>query len=322
MQLQDTKDQALDWLLDRTVLPGYTKIGYSLRGLDGDPVDPEGRLKSAQVLVTGANSGLGFATTKLLARAGASVQMLVRDAEKGEEAKREIEDEVPGAELELLICDLSSLETVRDAASTLRERIDNLDAIVHNAGLMVDERQESEDGFELTLAVHVLGPYLLSHELLPLLKAGAPSRIVFVTSGGMYTERLRADDLQLESRDFDGTAFYAHAKRVQVVLTEELDDHLPDGVTIHAMHPGWAATPGVEKSLPTFNKVLSPVLRDAEEGADTAVWLCAATEPLERSGQLWMDRKPRPFHRVPWTREDPAERERTLKLIQRMVGIV
>jgi hypothetical protein len=86
------------------------------------------------------------------------------------------------------------------------------------------------------------------------------------------------------------------------------------------MHPGWAATPGVETSLPRFNRVMGPLLRTAEEGADTIVWLGAAAEPAQSSGGFWHDRRRRPTHRVPWTRERPEERPRLWQECCRLSG--
>lgn len=307
-----------DWAMDRTVVPGYTKLGYKLRGLDGSSPDPDGRLEGSTVLVTGANSGLGYATTRKLASLGTRVVMGVRNEQKGTEALERIKRETGSDQLELQLIDLADLSSVGAAAASLRGRLDSLDALVHNAGLMTSERERSADGYELTLAVHVLGPLLLTHGLVPLLETAAPSRVIFVTSGGMYFEKLRGDDLQLERREFSGSSFYAHAKRLQVICTEILDQKLPAGVTVHAMHPGWAGTPGIERSLPTFNKVLGPLLRDPEAGADTTVWLCAADEPLSKSGRLWMDRRPRPSHRLPWTKAEPGERERAYEELMEM----
>jgi NAD(P)-dependent dehydrogenase (short-subunit alcohol dehydrogenase family) len=125
----------------------------------------------------------------------------------------------------------------------------------------------------------------------------------------MYTQRLQADDLQLERRDYSPSGFYAHTKRCEVILTQIWAERLHgSGITAHAMHPGWADTPGVQSSLPRFRFLTRPLLRTAEQGADTIVWLAAAREPAERPGMFWHDREPRPLHRAPWTRESPADR--------------
>ncbi len=307
-----TGSGAVDWLLDRTVLPGFSSIGYRVRGLAGSSPDPEGRLRGRDVVVTGANSGIGAAAVEQFAALGARVHMVVRNPERGEDARARISEATGSDDLHLHRCDLSSLESVRALASELNEELaGGITALVHNAGVLTQEREISADGYELTLATHVLGPVLLTELLTPALAAGAPSKVVFVTSGGMYTEKLDADDLELTHRDFDGPAFYAHAKRIQVILAGMLDEQLePQGITVHAMHPGWADTPGVVEALPRFHSTLGPILRTPAQGADTIVWLAASDEAAANGGQLWMDRRVRPAHRVPWTHETAVERAR------------
>ena len=171
-------------------------------------------------------------------------------------------------------------------------------------------RALSPDGIELTFATNVLGPFLLTNLLLPLLERSAPARIINVSSGGMYTQRIRVDDLQSARGEFDGATAYARAKRAQVILTELWARRLEgSGVVVHAMHPGWADTPGVETSLPRFYRLTRPLLRTPEQGADTIVWLGAADEPGRSTGRFWHDRRPRPTHLLPWTRETRQERE-------------
>jgi NAD(P)-dependent dehydrogenase (short-subunit alcohol dehydrogenase family) len=301
---------ALDWALDRSVVGGYTSIGYRLRGLAGQSPDPDGNLERARVLVTGANGGIGAAATESFAALGAEVHMVARDRGRGEDARARISERTGSDRLHLHLCDLADLEQIDELATGLTDELDGLDCLVHNAGAMFSERRRSPQGHELTLALHVLGPFLLTHRLAPLLAAGHRSpggRVIFVTSGGAYTERLDPADPQLQRRDFDGSAFYAHAKRAQIVLTGELDRRLGAEISVHSMHPGWAATQGVADSLPTFNKVLGPLLRSAPSAADTIVWLAADDRPEREPGRLWMDRRPRPEHRVPWTEEQEGD---------------
>ena len=124
----------------------------------------------------------------------------------------------------------------------------------------------------------------------------------------MYTEKLDVDDLQLDGREFNGSAFYAHAKRVQVVLTELLDSRLgPFGVSVHAMHPGWVDTPGVVDSLPRFHSTLGRILRTPDQGADTIVWLAGSDEAAEHGGKA-LDGPADPA--LPPSPVDPRERRR------------
>lgn len=312
---------SVDWLLDRTVVGGYTSIGYRLRGLAGADPDPEGRLEGARVLVTGANSGIGAAASETFAAAGAELHMVVRSRERGERAREAIAERTGSDRIRLHTCDVSDLDDVRRLGEELRGSLESVDVLVHNAGALFQERQRSAQGHELTWALHVLGPFLLTHELAPLLAADGDGRVVFVVSGGMYTAKLDLSDPQLERRDFDGPGFYAHAKRAQMVLTAELDRRLGPEISVHAMHPGWAETPGVAESLPRFNTVLGPLLRSPEAGADTIVWLAAAEEAAEQPGRLWMDRRPRPEHRISRTRGEEDDPERLYALCAELTGV-
>jgi NAD(P)-dependent dehydrogenase (short-subunit alcohol dehydrogenase family) len=187
---------------------------------------------------------------------------------------------------------------------------------------MPAERRHTPDGVELTFATNVLGPFCLTALLVPALERSDNGRVVNVSSGGMYTERLRGDDLQLERREYDPPAFYAHTKRCEVVLTELWAERLREtGVSVHSMHPGWADTPGVRTSLPRFRRVMGPLLRNADQAADTIVWLATADEPGRISGLFWHDRAVRPTHRLASTRESPQDRERLWTECVRLGGL-
>ncbi|HET9119367.1 MAG TPA: SDR family NAD(P)-dependent oxidoreductase [Solirubrobacterales bacterium] len=310
----------LDRALDLMVIPGYSRIGYALRGLSWE--DAVGCTLSGRVaLVTGGGSGVGEAVCEGFAAAGARVHMLIRNRERGEAAISRIESRLPGAReaIELEVCDLSDLSSIRRLAGSFRARSDRLDLLVHNAGVLPAERVHTRDGVELTFATNVLGPFLLTCLLLPTLLAAAPSRVITVSSGGMYTARLRPGDLQLEDEPFDGERFYAHTKRAEVALNHSWAERFPaDRIAFHAMHPGWVDTPGLRSSMPRFRRLMRPLLRDARQGADTIVWL--GTNPvLERAtGGFWEDRAPRPEHRLPSTRETAEDRERLWRECERL----
>jgi NAD(P)-dependent dehydrogenase (short-subunit alcohol dehydrogenase family) len=310
-----------DTALDRSVVPGYSTIGYWLRRRGWAEDDPRaGALAGRRALVTGANSGLGKATALGLARLGATVHLDVRNEERGAAALEEVRREVPGAELHLELCDMSDLTDVRRAAADLVARLDRVDVLVHNAGSLPAERTESVDGHELTVATHVLGPVLLTDLLRPVL-AGHDARVVLVTSGGMYTQRLPVHDPNYERGTYKGSIAYARSKRMQVALASLLQQRWgAHGIGTHVMHPGWADTPGVASSLPLFRAVTRPVLRDAEAGADTIVWL-AATEPAPPPGRLWMDRAERPTHYRKATQETPEERDRMWAWVRDAAGL-
>jgi len=303
--------QAIDRVLDWTVIPGYSRLGFAVRQRSWRDRGVPAQLDGWSVMITGASSGIGAAACERLAGAGATVHMVVRNRERGEHARARISESTGSDHLHLHICDVSSLASVREFATDFLAGDPELHVLVNNAGAMPPERTHTEEGFELSFATNVLGPFLLTALLLPALRRGAPSRLINVSSGGMYTARLRADDLQLEQRDYEPSAFYAHSKRAEVILTELWAEHLRgSGVSVHAMHPGWADTPGIATSLPRFRKLMRPLLRDADQGADSIVWLAAGAEPAEGSGRFWHDREVRPTHRVPWTRESEDDRRR------------
>lgn len=165
------------------------------------------------------------------------------------------------------------------------------------------------------------GHFLLTNLLIPKLVASAPSRVINVTSGGMYSERIRPDDLQYEHDTYTGTAAYARAKRGQVILTEMWAARMAGtGVIFHAMHPGWARTGGVANSLPTFNLVMGSLLRTAEQGADTIVWLAASPEPAGTTGRFWFDRREAPTHMLDSTKETQADRDALWSGLVEMTG--
>lgn len=311
----------LDTALDRTVVPGYTKLGYWARRTGWDADDPRpGSMKGKRVLVTGASSGLGQAAAEGLARLGATVHLLVRNEEKGRAVLDGVQADVPGADVHLELCDVSDLADVRRFADDFVSRVDRLDVLVHNAGSMPPERTEAPGGHELTVALHVLGPLLMTELLLPVLR-GHDARVVLVTSGGMYTQRLPVRDPDYERGEYRGTIAYARSKRMQVALAPLMQQRWADaGLGVHVMHPGWADTPGVATSLPVFKKITGPLLRDTEQGADTVVWL-AATEPQPEGGKLWMDRAERPAHYRKSTRESAAEREQVWAWVLDAAGL-
>jgi dehydrogenase/reductase SDR family protein 12 len=298
----------IDSALDLTVVPGYTKIGYRARRALCWAELPPASMNGSRVLVTGATSGLGLAAAQALAALGATVHILARDRERGSAAAARIA-QASGGEVHLEIADLASTSSVRAFARRFSSEQDDLQVLVNNAGVMSAQRKVSVDGHELTFATNVLGTFLLTNELLPLLCAGAPSRIITVSSGGMYTRGIEVSDLESEHGDFNGPVAYARTKRAQVILTELWAERLAQsGVVAHAMHPGWADTPGLERSLPRFHRFAAPLLRTAAEGADTIVWLASAEEPVQSSGGFWHDRLRRSTNRVPWTRESESDR--------------
>lgn len=300
---------------------GFSRIGYELRepGFDNSDLD---HVAGRTVVVTGATNGLGRATAQRLALLGARVVLLARDEARGEATLRTIAEQTGNDNLALVLCDVSSLESVRAAAATLLETEPRIDVLINNAGVLLDERLYSVDGHDLVLATNLLGPFLLVELLRDRILASAPARIVEVSSGGMYYQRIDVEDLQTKHGEYVGNEVYSRTKRAQVILTElRAEQFAGSGVVCHSMHPGWAATPGVSSSLPAFEKKFRDVLRTPLQGADTIVWLAAADAPAESSGLFWLDRRPRETHRSDATRETAADREALWTQCRALTGL-
>jgi len=268
-----------------------------------------------RVVVTGATAGLGEAMARSFAELGATVHLLGRNPEKVKQSAGLVRGQVPGAVVIDEVCDVSDLDAIRVWTRDLSGRIDALHGLVHNAGAMPKERVETAEGHETQLALHVLGPHLITDRLLPLLRNADGASVVFMSSGGMYTAPLDTDDMDSERGEYEGIRVYARTKRMQVVLADAWAERLADerlredhvaatNVKVESMHPGWAATPGVSESLPTFQKFARPLLRDATDGADTAVWL-VATRPESKPPHFWHDRVQRPTT-FGWQRPEDA----------------
>lgn len=308
LNVADLVDRAIELL----VVPSFTRIGYELRRRldDWTPLDRfpmSGRVAA----VTGPTSGIGEVTATVLARQGARVLLIARSPERAEATRARIVEATGNDDLAVFEADMSDMAAVRRLVGEIRDAEPRLDVLIHNAGALLTERRASADGYEMTFATMVLGPFLLTDGLLPLLGSSEDGRIVTVTSGGMYTQALHVDDLQMEREPYRGTIAYARAKRAQVVLTR-LWARRQEGTSVvaHAMHPGWADTPGIEASLPRFHRMIGPLLRTPMQGADTIVWLASAPEVARSSGRLWLDRRPRPFDRLPGTRVSAEDARR------------
>ena len=257
------------------------------------------------VLVTGATSGLGRAVARRLAGLGATVVVTGRDVERTRRARAELVAETANPAVQDRAADMGRLDQVVALAEGVRNDHGRLDALIHNAGALVHDHQRTPDGLELTVQTHVVAPFLLTRLLLDRLAETPGSRVVTVTSGGLYTRRLGDIDAGFDPRpdQFDGVAAYARAKRAQVVLTREWARRAAaTGVTFHAVHPGWVDTPGLAAALPGFHRHMARWLRTPDQGGDTIAWLAAAcdADPAP-GGHLWLDRHHRWSDKVPWT---------------------
>ena len=202
-------------------------------------------LHNRRILITGANVGIGYHTALQLARRGATVVMACRDQGRGEAALARLRKEVPGALVELLLLDLSSFQSVREAAQRELDGGQPLQVLINNAGVMAPpKRLTTVEGFELQFGTNVLGHFLLTALLWPSLRKAQRSRVVTVASIAHKRGRIRFDDLQCE-RDYDPMASYAQSKLANLILALEMDRRLrkeDSTVSSIACHPGVAAT--------------------------------------------------------------------------------
>lgn len=312
----------IDDALEVTVVASFTNVGLRIRRrlFAWQPI-PDGSLRGRTVLVTGPTSGLGRAATDALAGLGARVILAGRSAERLGRVRDELVAQHGEDRFPLVVVDTGSLPSVRAAAAHIRATEPCLDVVVDNAGAIFPTRTVGVDGIEATFATLVVGPFALVTALLPLLRTTAGAQVIAVTSGGMYTQALPLDDLESTQGAYEGARAYARAKRAQTALMREwARREAANGVRFNAMHPGWANTPGLAESLPGFHGAMRRWLRTPAEGADTITWLAADPAAHRWTGRLFLDRRPRPFDRIPGTRLSAEDRRELWERVAGMAG--
>lgn len=230
-------------------------------------------------LITGANSGIGYGTALGMARRDYQVVMLCRSREKGQAARRSIVEETGSGAVDLMLCDLSSQQQIRDFCADFHDRYSRLDVLVNNAALIPGRRTLTEDGIEYQWQVNYLAPFMLTLLLMDRLQASAPTRVVNLSSAVHSGGRIDFDDLGAE-RGYGpgGWGQYANTKLADVVFTQELARRLEGkGVTTYAVHPGMIGTE-LTRTLPGIVHALYKAIAPGpEKGAETSLY--CATEP-------------------------------------------
>ena len=246
-------------------------------------------------LVTGASSGLGEATAVALAAQGARVILLCRDPARGARATAEVTRRTGSTAVELVLADLGSLASIEEAARAVAFAHLRLHVLVNNAGVVALRRGLTADGFETTFGVNHLGAFALTNRLLPLLRAGAPSRVVTVSSDAHRGVALDFDDLQGERRYSFWTA-YQRSKLANILFTAELARRLSgSGVTANALHPGAVRTglgDGHGRLWDLLARSIKLFFKSPARGARTQVYLATSPEVAEASGGYYVDCRP------------------------------
>jgi NAD(P)-dependent dehydrogenase (short-subunit alcohol dehydrogenase family) len=242
-------------------------------------------------VVTGSNSGIGKETALALARMGARVVMVVRNLEKGERAREEVVDETGNHLTDLMICDQSSMESIRRFTGEFKIKYDRLNVLINNAGACFGRRQNTIDGFEQTFAVNYLGPFLLTFELLSLLKSSAPSRVVNIGSGTERSANVDFSDLQT-MRNYRTMNAYANSKLILTAYTYELARRLEGtGVTANIVEPGFVATDLGKNSGSSISSLAFGIMRpfqiSAKKGAETPVYVASSPGLEDISGKCF-----------------------------------
>lgn len=252
-------------------------------------------MKGKICVVTGANSGIGRETAVGLARLGATVVMVCRNAARGEAAQRAIIAQSHNRDVHLLLGDLSNQAQIRNVAAEIKRRFPRLDVLVNNAGQFLRERLLTVDGLEMTFALNHLGYFLLTAELLDILLASTPSRVVNVSSGAHAGGRIRFDNLQGERR-YSGWTAYSRSKLANVMFTYELARRLESsGVTANVLHPGFVSTNFGRGSSLLMNGLMvlaRPFALTPEEGAETPVYLASSPEVDGVTGAYFYRKRP------------------------------
>jgi len=268
----------------------YTQSGYLSAAKSFDPADLEADCSGKEFMITGSNSGIGKVAALEIAKRGGSVHMICRNPKTAEEARQEISKAASNDKVRLSIVDMSDPKGIHKFAAQVVSEGQCLDVLINNAGCMTDPRTVTSDGLEANFATNTLGAHILTESLIPALSKSSDARVIMVSSGGMLTQKLDANDLQTENKSFDATMVYAQNKRQQIVMTEHFAKKYPN-IVFTAMHPGWADTPAVRSAMPSFYNMMKNKLRTPEQGADTLVWLAVTgNAKAKESGSFYQDR--------------------------------
>jgi NAD(P)-dependent dehydrogenase (short-subunit alcohol dehydrogenase family) len=311
----------LDFLADHAIAPGmlmFSRFGYELSRRFW--TEPGGTLYGKKVVLTGGTSGIGKAAAFMLAEKKAFLTIIARNREKAAQVQQAIISKTGNPHVDVMLADLGRMQDIGQVARQLRDTKKSINILINNAGALFNERKETSEGIEQTFATDLLGVFYLTELLKQSLVRSSGARIINVASGGMYTQKIAVDDLQNRQTPYNGAQAYARAKRGVVILTRIWAKELEkDGIAVHAMHPGWVDTPGIQRSLPGFHSLVGSQLRTPEQGADTMVWLALSETAGRSTGRFWLDRRPHETVVFPGTGETEQERQALWKKLHRLI---
>jgi len=279
-------------------LVSFSALGYRGRALLWQPLHADFTGQTWVVVL--ATGGIGRAVVEGATRRGATVLALARSHQKLDALAREAPG--PGRVIPI-VTDLSLVADTQRAAAAILAQGSRVDVLVNNVGLLLDDLAVTAEGFETSYATNLLTHWVLTDALLQSSALTPQATIIEMSSGGMYNAPLTLDYMGIKDpKKYNGTYAYAVHKRGQAELVKYWQRrHGATGLLFYVMHPGWADTDGVKTAMPNFRRRLRSVLRDAAQGADTALWLAATRPSREGSEAFWFDRRPRSAHAFPHT---------------------
>jgi len=261
-------------------------------------------MKGKICIVTGANSGIGKATAMGLAKLDATVVMLCRSKERGEEAQKEIIELTGNSNVDLMLCDLSSQKEIRSFVSEFKGKYQDLHVLINNAGIMTGKRNQCVDGYEMNFAVNHLAPFLLTNLLLDVLKKSAPSRIINVGSAAHRMAKIDFDDLQCEHKKPRFMKLYGSSKLALTLVSYELSRRLEgSNVTVNVVHPGLINT-NLGRDQSSFSSGFARrFFKTPEVGAETSVYLASSPEVEGITGKYYVNKQQKSSSKQSYNKE-------------------
>lgn len=251
----------------------------------------EGVMAGRVCVVTGATAGMGQVSATELARRGATVVLVARSRERAAATREAVVRAAEHDRVEVVLADLAEQAQVRAAAAQVLERHPAVHVLLNNAAVYTRRREETADGIERQLAVNHLAPFLLTRLLMDGLRAGAPARVVTMSSGAHHGAAFRWEDLEMRDR-YNGLRQYGNTKLFNLLMTRELARrHPPPALVANAMHPGVVGTALLFGGFRPL-RLFKPFMRTPEQGARTAVWLASAPEAARVTGEYFKDERP------------------------------